>query len=115
MQIHPVISVAHLLPKRPGIDLYNRSIPEPGPIEDDQHSDDNAEGDVYKTERILDQRGEGPRRKYLVKWKGYSHQYNIWIKEHALCHSRELINDYLRRIEERPRPARRMCGRPRRL
>ena len=110
IKIHPVISVAHLLPKRPGVDPYSRAIPEPGPVEDNQHSDDDAEGDVYETERILDQRGEGSRREYLVKWKGYGHQYNTWEKEHALRHSKELLDDYLDRTEERPRRTR---GRPR--
>ena len=78
-------------------------IPEPSPVEDNQHSDNDAEGDVYETERILDQCGEGSRREYLVKWKGYGHQYNTWEKEHALRHSKELLDDYLDRTARRTR------------
>lgn len=34
---------------------------------------------IYRIERVLDERGEGIHKQYLVKWHGYSNEFNSWI------------------------------------
>ncbi|RYC55608.1 hypothetical protein CHU98_g10598 [Xylaria longipes] len=105
-QIHPVVSVAQLRPVRSDEDPFRRSMPPPGPVEADQHSDSesDAEGDIYEVEIILQHR---PNRKrdgfdYLIKWKGWGHQHNRWQSEHDLRHSQDLVTEYWARHGPRP-------------
>lgn len=37
-------------------------------------------GDFWRVEKILRSRGKGANKEYFVKWKGYSDDYNSWIK-----------------------------------
>ena len=36
--------------------------------------------DAYVIETILDQRGAGARKRYLIKWFGYGSEFNSWKK-----------------------------------
>lgn len=45
------------------------------------HEDpERAEKDSYELDKIIRHRGRGNNVQYLVKWKGYSHQHNMWLK-----------------------------------
>lgn len=47
----------------------------------------------YNVEKILDVRGEPPRREYLIKWQGYDESENSWITEqHALLDIPEQVH-----------------------
>jgi len=35
-------------------------------------------GDTYEIQAVLDHRGEGNNREYLVQWKGYDQSENSW-------------------------------------
>jgi len=35
--------------------------------------------DQYEVEKILDEKGTGRNKKYLIKWRGYSDKFNEWI------------------------------------
>ena len=35
--------------------------------------------EVHRIEKILDERGDGIHKQYLVKWHGYSDEYNSWV------------------------------------
>ncbi|XP_031330520.1 uncharacterized protein LOC116164581 [Photinus pyralis] len=37
------------------------------------------EDTVYKIEEVLEEKGRGKNKKYLVKWKGYSDKFNSWV------------------------------------
>lgn len=39
---------------------------------------------VYKVDKIVDTRGSGRSKKYLVKWVGYSDAFNTWIRAEDL-------------------------------
>lgn len=102
-RIHPVISVAHLRPARSDEDPFQRTVPPPGPVEADQHSDDDVD-EVYEVEIVLNHR---PNRKktgfdYLIKWKGWGHEHNVWKTAHQLRHSKDLIDEYWQRHVEKP-------------
>ncbi len=51
----------------------------------------------YKVEAILTHCGTEPRRRYLIKWKGYPDSENSWEKEESLKHSQDLLQRYKRR------------------
>jgi hypothetical protein len=92
MNIHPVVSVANLLPaEQPGSDPYGREDTFAGPVEV-EGDDPSAWRDSYQhyeVERILDKRAvrygrSEPRTEYLIKWVGWPSQYNVWMDVGAM-------------------------------
>ena len=77
IRIHPVISVAQLEPAYEN-DPFSRSFDShPPPV--DNLSDDEPS---YEVDKLLDKRVTPRGRvKYLIKWKGYSHEYNQWYSK----------------------------------
>ena len=52
---------------------------------------------------MLDRRGEpGEKAKYLVKWKGYGREHNVWYPIHALTKAQNLIDECNARIAADP-------------
>jgi RNase H-like domain found in reverse transcriptase/Reverse transcriptase (RNA-dependent DNA polymerase)/Chromo (CHRromatin Organisation MOdifier) domain/Integrase zinc binding domain len=99
MKIHPVISVAHLSPAAEGIDPFHRTPPPPGPLEEDDTDTDGEQGKLYLVEYVVkDRPHKKSKRKdakeYLVKWKGWGHEWNQWKTERQLRHCKELIDEY---------------------
>jgi len=45
-------------------------------------------------ERILNKRKIRGVDKYLVRWKGFMVEYNLWEKEEDLENTRELVNEF---------------------
>lgn len=70
---HPVFHISKLKPYRPNdaADFPARRPPRPDPID--------VEGEEeYFVERIVDEKGRGLRRKFLVKWRGYPDDESTW-------------------------------------
>ena len=42
------------------------------------------EDDFFKVEQILDTRGTGRRKEYLVRWRGWPSKYDQWIPAHYM-------------------------------
>ena len=83
--IHDVINVSHIHLYKPPV-AGQLSIP-PEPI--------NVEGDAeYEVEGILDLRLKCGKLEYLVKWSGYTDNYNTWEPEADCANSPEIINDF---------------------
>ena len=40
--------------------------------------------EVYRIEKIIRTKGKGVYKQYLVKWHGYSNEYNSWIRANQL-------------------------------
>ena len=79
MRIHPVISIAQLEPSTPGPDPYDRQlVVDPPPV-----VDDDTEAPSDEIERLNDKRITRDKPYYLVKWKGYGHQHNVWYSIEA--------------------------------
>ena len=53
----------------------------------------------YEVEAILSHKGQGRHRRYLVMWKDYPLMEATWKPLSSFTHSREILQDYLRRIE----------------
>lgn len=50
-----------------------------GSFEEYQEEDEELPEDFYNVECILDRRGRGTYKEYLVKWEGFSSKENSWV------------------------------------
>ena len=48
----------------------------------------------YEVEQVLNSRLKQEKLEYLVKWSGYTDDYNTWEPESNLDNSKEVINDF---------------------
>jgi len=112
-KIHPVISVAHLVPAPKSPDPFDRPVP------DSQEPAEGIEGDddewkSYEVERIVDKRivryGNKDGIEYLVKYVGWGAAWNEWHPIELLGNARDLVEDYESRLKLKPA---RRSGRPR--
>lgn len=102
MRIHPVISIAQLEPATPGPDPYGRSMDRDSPPVEDEHI--NSEAPSYEIERLLEKRIAHDRPYYLVKWKNYGNEHNVWYPIQALDDAKDLVAEH----EANPPPVRRL-------
>lgn len=64
--------------KRPDGSLYERDVaPNHLKLIESSYVDEDG-GEHYEVEAIVDHRGEGSSREYLVKWRGYDSSENTW-------------------------------------
>ena len=85
-KIHPVFHASLLTPYR-STEAHGPSYSEPPP--------DLVEGEnEYEVEAILAHRGNGNRRRYLVRWKGYSSADDTWESERNLKNASEVLSAY---------------------
>ena len=107
MKIHPVISIAQLEPATPGPDPYGRSTERnPPPVAETHPAATEAEAELarqaplYEIERLIDKRITRNQPHYLVKWKGYGNEHNVWYPLRALDNADELVAEYDARQQE---------------
>ena len=48
----------------------------------------------YEVEEVIDSRLKWEKLEYLVKWSGYTDNYNTWEPESNLNNSKKAINDF---------------------
>ena len=54
-----------------------------------------AEGDEgYLVEKIMNVRGRGKNKKYLIKWIGYADSENSWEPAYSFAHLPDLIKEF---------------------
>jgi hypothetical protein len=56
----------------------------------------------YKVEEVIDSRMRGRKLQYLVRWKGYGREENLWISEGDLD-ALDLIADFYRTHPNAPK------------
>ena len=106
MRIHPVISVAQLEPATAtaagASDPYERRVNiEPPPV--------HNEGDDSEVGMIMGKRITRGKPEYLLHWKDWGHEHNVWYTIEDLPDAMELVDDYERKLALIP-PARRKVG-----
>ena len=84
-KIHDVINVSQLrLYKEPAAGQHTTPLE---PVE--------VEGQLeYEVEEVLDSRLKRGKLEYLVKWSGYTNEYNTWEPVSNLENSKEAIEDF---------------------
>ena len=107
MRIHPVVSVAQLEPSAAtanGVpDRYERVInQEPPPVQ--------ADSDESELERIMGKRVTRGKVEYLVKWKDWGNEHNVWYSINDLTNAMDLVNDYENKQSLIPAAAGRRIG-----
>ncbi|THG99331.1 hypothetical protein EW145_g7286 [Phellinidium pouzarii] len=85
-RIHPVFHASLLTPFAE-TDSHGPSFTQPPPDLIDGHEE-------FEIEAIVSHSGNGKRRKYLIKWKGYPSLANEWLKEPDFENAPEILNDY---------------------
>lgn len=94
MRIHPVVSIAQLEPAAKGFDPYGRvKHSNPPPVVEKDSLDPN-EAEEYTIEALIGKRTSRNRTQYLVKWKGYGHEHNVWYDLGDLQDVPNLIQEY---------------------
>jgi len=56
------------------------------------------EEEKWEVKRILNKRKVRGTEKYLVRWKGFTAEYNTWEKEKDLVNARELVDEFKGRL-----------------
>jgi transposase InsO family protein len=96
-RIHPVFNVT-LLRKYVPDEISHR----PQPSHPDPHIDEEGE-EAYEVESILDSRFHRGHLEYLVSWKGYGPEDNLWIPERNVKFAQRLVSKYHQEHPNAPR------------
>ena len=96
-KIHDVINVSRVRPYKPPVEGQHVTLPEAVEVEGTPE---------YEVEQVLDSRLKRGKLEYLVKWSGYTDDYNTWEPESNLDNSKEAINDFHKSNPSTPRKLR---------
>ena len=92
-KIHNVINVSQVQPYKPPVAGQSSVPPEPIDIEGTPE---------YEVEEILDSRLKHGKLEYLVKWSGYTDDYNTWEPEANCTNSPDIISDSYKKNSSAP-------------
>ena len=53
---------------------------------------DDEDGEIYEIDGIVDHRGNNRNIEYLVRWKGYSKDEDMWLKPSEITHPATIEN-----------------------
>jgi hypothetical protein len=56
----------------------------------------------YKVEDLLSHQNEGTKTEYLVQFKGYGPEDDLWLPQRNLEHAKDLIKEYQDRQKDMP-------------
>jgi len=93
-KIHNVINISPIRPYRPPTAGQSTIPPEHVVIEGTPK---------YKVEKITDSRLKRGKLEFLVKWSGYTDDYNTWEPEANCANSRDIINEFYKSNPSTPR------------
>ena len=113
MKIHPVISIAQLESAMKDSDRYERTWSEESPpVEEDGPSED-SDASSWEIETLLRKEIRRGKSWYLVKWKGYGAEWNVWYAREDLVDAPRLVEecDHRHEAQETRRSTRRRQGR----
>jgi len=84
-KIHDVVNVSCIRPYHPPVAGQSIIPPEPVTIEGTPE---------YEVEEVMDSRLKHGKLKFLVKWSGYTDDYNTWEPEANCANSRDIIKEF---------------------
>jgi hypothetical protein len=84
-ELHPVFHISVLKEHAPDLIPGHFQDP-PGPIEVEVE-------DEWEVEEVLDARLKRLTREYLVSWRGYGPQHNLWEPERNVTNCREMVQE----------------------
>jgi hypothetical protein len=67
-------------------DPFKRTHEKPDPV--------YVDANKYKIKQIINVKGSGRAKQYLVRWKGYSEEDDSWLKPADLQNAKEAIADF---------------------
>ena len=85
IRIHPVINVSQIVQYREQVEGQKREEVKPIEVEGEEE---------WEVEKILNKRKVRGVNKYLVQWKGFMAEHDIWKKEEELRNARELVDKF---------------------
>jgi len=88
LNIHPVFNLDKVKPAvEPHPDFPRRSSDSPGPLLIDSHEE-------FEVDRILKKRDSQGIDEFLVRWKGYGPEHDLWLPRCDLSNASELLREY---------------------
>ena len=95
-KVHPVFHTLLLKPYKPNT-IPGRAQPPPPKVVIGKHNE-------FVIEKILDLRIRNGRRKFLVRWEGYTADQDEWLDINELHHAKDLLNDFYQKYKIDPNP-----------
>jgi hypothetical protein len=96
-QVHPVFHIT-LLRKATPDEILER----PKPSHPEPEIDEEGE-EAFEVEEVLDSRLYRRKLEYLIKWKGYGPEWNLWVPEEDAEGARQSIDKFHRNHPNAPR------------
>ena len=87
IKIHPVVNVSRVRLYKPQVKGQKKVPPKPVIIEGEEE---------FEVEKIMNKRTVRGREKFLVRWKGYMAEEDIWESRENLENAKELVEEFER-------------------
>jgi len=85
IRIHPVVNVSRVRLYKPQVKGKKKTPPKPVIIEGEEE---------FKVEKIINKRTVRGKEKFLVRWKGYTAEEDIWENRENLENAKELVEEF---------------------
>jgi len=89
--IHPVVNVSRVRLYKPQVEGQKKIPPKPVIIKGEEE---------FKVEKILNKKMIRGKEKFLVRWKGYTAEEDIWKSRENLENIKELVEEFEREYRE---------------
>jgi len=87
IKIHPIVNISRVRLYKPQMEGQKKIPPKPVIIEEEEE---------FKVEKILNKRTVRGKEKFLVRWKGYTVEEDIWESRKNLKNIKELVKEFER-------------------
>ena len=91
IKIHPVVNVSRVRLYKPQVKEQKKTPPKPVIIEREEE---------FEVEKILNKRVVWGKEKFLVRWKGYTAEEDMWENRENLGNVKELVEEFERKYGE---------------
>jgi len=98
IRIHPVVNVSRVQLYKPQVEGQKKTPPKPVIIEGEEE---------FKVEKILNKRIVWGKEKFLVQWKGYMAEEDMWESRENLGNVKELVEEFERKYRKEAEKLRR--------